>query len=188
MNHVAVTLNQIHAVFVERFGHDLQTVRFANFRQNLQSFFAQSLESIGRGPRFKSTAAKEPCAAAPHGFGNRESLSVTFDRAGAGDDCQLVSANRGVTDAHDCLLWTEVQRDQFVRLADANGVGDTRQVFKTRWIDCALVAGDPDGGAGGARHRVGFESQFGNDVTDVRNLRVGGVGFHYDQHNDYSRA
>ena len=62
-------------------------------------------------------------------------------------------------------------------------VGDTRQVFEARRIDCALVAGDPDGGAGGARHRVGFESQFGNDVTDVRNLRVGGVGFHYDQHD-----
>ena len=105
---------------------------------------------------------------------------MTFDRAGSGDDGQLVSANRGVADAHDGLVGAQVERDQFVRLADANGIGHARQVFETRRIDGALIAGDPDGGAGRARHRVRFESQFGNDVTDVRNLRVGGVGFHYD--------
>src|SRR6266404_2222589 len=185
LNHVSVTLNQIHAVFVERFRHDLQTVRFANLCQNLQSFFAQSLESVGRGPGFKSTAAKEARAAAPHGFGYRKSLSMTFDRAGSGDDRQLISANRSVADAHDTLLRTEIKRDQFVRLANAYSIGHARQVFETRRIDSSLVAGDADGGAGRARHRVRFESQFGNDFTDVRNLRVSGVGFHYDQHANY---
>ena len=103
---------------------------------------------------------------------------MALDGARPGDNRQLVSANRGVAHPHDGFLRAQVEPDKFVRFADANGIGHARQVFKARRIDCTLIARDADGRAGRARHRVRFESQFGDDVTDMRNLRIGGVGFH----------
>jgi hypothetical protein len=49
----------------------------------------------------------------------------------------------------------------------------------------AFMGGNPsrigaNRGARGPRHRVRLESKFGDDVTHVRNLRIGGVGFHDD--------
>ena len=39
LNHVAVTLHQIHTSFVECFGNDFQSVDIAHFSQNLQALF-----------------------------------------------------------------------------------------------------------------------------------------------------
>ena len=105
---------------------------------------------------------------------------MAFDSAGPGNNCQLVSADGGIAYPDDGFLGPQIKRDQFIRFANANGLGDTRQVFKTRRIDRALVTGDTDGRAGSARHRVRLESKFSDDVTDIRNLLIGGVGCHYN--------
>ena len=40
LNHVRVLLDEIHSRFIQSFSHDLQSVSFANFRENLQTFLA----------------------------------------------------------------------------------------------------------------------------------------------------
>src|SRR5437879_836516 len=107
---------------------------------------------------------------------------MTLDRAWTSDDREFVAANGGIADAYHSLLRTKIEGDQFIRLADTDGFRHARQIFKPRGIDGALITRDADRRAGGARHGVRFESKFGYDFTDVRDLRVGGVGFHDDKH------
>ena len=103
---------------------------------------------------------------------------MALDRARAGDDGQFISANRRITDAYNSFLGTQVERDKFVRFADANSFSYTRQIFEARWVDRAGVAGNADGRACRARHCMWFESKFSDDVDHMRNLRIGRVGFH----------
>src|SRR5437660_93989 len=100
---------------------------------------------------------------------------MTLDCAWPGDDRQFVSPDRRVANAHDGLLGSQIQTDKLVRLADTNRLRDARQVLKTRGIDRSRVAGDADGSARRTRHWVRLESKFINDVTDMRDLRIGGV-------------
>src|SRR5260370_4781459 len=114
------------------------------------------MEREGRGGRLKGPAAEEPGAAAADGFSYRETLSMTFDRAWPGNDRQFIAADRSITHANDGFLRTKIKRDEFIRLADPNRFGHTRQVLKTRRIDGRLIAGDANGRAGRAGHRVRF--------------------------------
>ena len=43
-----------------------------------------------------------------------------------------------------------------------------------------MVARDPDGGAFGARHDMGTESEALNSLADPGNLLLGGMRAHYD--------
>ncbi len=65
LNHVCITLDQIHAGFVHSLSNDFQSKGIANFRQYFQSFLAKALKRIGRGSRFEGAAAKEACPASP---------------------------------------------------------------------------------------------------------------------------
>src|SRR5438105_8179478 len=105
---------------------------------------------------------------------------MTLDCAGPGDDRQFVSPDRRVANAHDGLLGSQIQTDKLVRLADTNRFRDTWQILKAGGIDRSRVTRDADGRARRTRHRVRLESEFLNDVTHMRNLRIRGVGFHYD--------
>src|SRR5205807_9701166 len=105
---------------------------------------------------------------------------MTLDCAWPGDDRQFVSPDRRVANAHDGLLGSQIQTDKLVRLADTNRLRDARQVLKARGIDCPRISRDADRRARRSRHGMRLESKFRNDVTDMRNLRIGGVGFHYD--------
>src|SRR5712692_6845879 len=86
LNHVSVLLNQIDTGFVKRFRDNLQAVRLTDFRQNLQSFFAEPLKRIWRGSGLERAAAKEARTTATHRFSNGECLRVTLDCARPGDN------------------------------------------------------------------------------------------------------
>src|SRR5690348_7401410 len=100
------------------------------------------------------------CAISSDCLGNGKFLNVTLNRTWTSDDRQFISTDGRVTDAHDGLFRSQIERDQFVRFADANRFGHAAEAFKVGRIDGALIAGDADGGTSGAWHRMAFETQF----------------------------
>jgi hypothetical protein len=133
LNHVAVAFHQIDAALVHRFGHDLQAVGIAHVRQNFQAFLAETLKSVRRSARLERAAAKETRAAAPHSFGNGESLRATLNGARPRDERQFVAADGRIADAHDGLFRFEIERDQLVGLGDANCFGHARKASRSVW-------------------------------------------------------
>ena len=141
-------------MLVQSFSHDLQTVSLAHIGQNLQTFFAETLKSIWRRARLKRTAAKEARARTTHRLGDGERLRAALNRTRAGDDRQLFAADGRIADAHDGLLRFQIERDQFVGFAHADRFGDAGQILEVTRINRALIAGDADGCALLAGHRV----------------------------------
>ena len=178
LDHVAVTFDEIDAGFVQRFGNDLQAVGVTHVGEYPEPFFAETLKRVRRGARLERAAAKETRAAATHGFGDGKRLLRALDRARTSDDRQLVAADRRVANAHHRLFRPQVERNQLVRLTDANSFRDAREIFKVRRIDRALVAGDADRGASGAGHRMALESQFLDNAQHSLDLASARVGFH----------
>src|SRR6185369_12310296 len=140
----------------------------------------ESLESVGRSSRLVSAAAKEACTTAPDGFGNRKCLCATLNRAWTSNDRELITTNRRIADANDRLFRSQVESDQFIRLTNANCLGDAAKILEVRRIDSALVSGDTDRSASRARHRMAFEAQFLNHAQNSLDLAVSRVVFHYD--------
>jgi hypothetical protein len=59
LDYVGILVDQVERFVIDGFGHDKQAEAVADFRHDLQSFFAQSLKRIGRGARFVGAAAEE---------------------------------------------------------------------------------------------------------------------------------
>src|SRR2546421_2238521 len=185
LDHVAVAFHEIDAVLVERLSYDLQTVSLAHVCENLQALFAETLKGIRRSARLKRTAAKEAHARTTHRLGHSERLCATLNRTGAGDDGQLFAADGRIADAHDGLFGFQIERDQFVGLAHADRFGDAGQILEVARIDRALIAGDADGCALLAGHRMRAKAQVLNDAHHIRDLAFGRIRFHNDKHKKF---
>ena len=94
--------------------------------------------------------------------------------------CELAVANRRVADANHSLIGSQVQRDQFVRLCDADDFRNTGQVFKTAAIDWAFIACDANRGPRRSRHGMGAKAYCLNNAYHRIDFRCRGTGFHYD--------
>ena len=71
---------------------------------------------------------------------------------------------------------------ELVRLGDADALLDAGEHFERARIDGAGVAGDADGGARRAGHRMRRQVQQLDRVDDTGNLFRGGPGLHDDEH------
>ena len=180
LNDVAIFFDEVDAGHIERFRHDLQPKFLANLRHDLEAFLAQAGKFVRRTARFEGAAAEKARAAALHRLGHGESLGAVFDRARPGDHRELVTADGRIADAHHGFVRAQIERDQLVGLADADGFGDARHVFETRGIDRALVAGNANRGPGGARHDMRAVAELFDQADDVRDLAFPRAGFHDD--------
>ena len=111
-----------------------------------------------------------------------QSLITILDCARSRDNRQFAATDRGVADPHDCFLRAQIERNQLVRLGDADDFGDTREIFKTPAVDWAFVTSDTNCGARRARHRMRTQADCLNDVHHRINFAPGGTGFHHNQH------
>src|SRR5262245_60813400 len=91
-------------------------------------------------------------------FCDGESLLTTLDRARPGDDCELAVANRRVACANHGFIRSKIERNQFVRLCDADHFCNTCQVFETPAIDWTFIACDTDCGPSRSRHGMGAKT------------------------------
>src|SRR5215468_8901275 len=137
----------------ERFGDDFQAKCIADLSHAFPAFFAESLESVGRGSRFPHAASKEARTVLLNCLCYSERLVTIFDRARPGDDGELACADRRVVDTHNSFLRTQIESDQLVGLRNANNFGNSREIFKTPAIDWTLVSCDANRGACRAGHR-----------------------------------
>src|SRR5207248_5267557 len=86
-------------------------------------------------------------------MGNRLSLYFFFfqaedgirDRTVTGLQTCALPIYRRVAHAYDRWIRLQIERDQFVRLADPDRFENSGQTFETNRIDRALIAGYPDG-------------------------------------------
>src|SRR5205085_292392 len=83
---VGVLINERERLMIDRFGDDRQVELLANARENLESFFLQSLKRIRRRARLVRAAAEKLPAAALDALGDRAGLIVSLDGAWTTDD------------------------------------------------------------------------------------------------------
>ena len=166
--------------FLDGFSHNLQAELLANGCHNLPAFFAEALERVRRRSRFPNAATKKPRTTLLHCLRDREGLLATLDRARTRDNRQLAVANRRVADANHSLVRSQIERDQFVRLSDADDFRNTDKILKTPAIDRAFIAGDADRRPRGSRHGMRAEADCLNNVHHSIDFRCRGAGFHYD--------
>src|SRR3712207_872745 len=98
------------------------------------------------------------------------------------DDGEFFAADLRVADPDDRLLGAQVERDELVGLRHADGLGDAAQGLEARHVHRLVVAGDADGRARGAGHRVRAVAHLRDDALDLRYVAFGGVGLHDDKH------
>ncbi len=169
----------------------LRSVFFANFRENLEALFAEALKTIRGSARLVSAAAEEPHARFLEASGDGQALLLGFDRAGTRDEGDLIATDDDVAggrgDSQNTVFLFGVAADKFVRLADGDALDDAGEGLEDAEVDGALVAGDADGGAEGARHGMGLQTEAFNALANFANLLLGGVRLHYNQHGWLSR-
>src|SRR5438552_5798024 len=130
--------------FLDGFSHNLQAELLTNGCHNFPAFFAEALERVRRRSRFPNTSTEKTRTTLLDNFCYGEGLIVTLDRARSRDDCELAVANRRVADANHSLVRSQIERDQFVWLSDADDFRDTGKIFETPAIDRSFIAGDAD--------------------------------------------
>src|SRR5579883_768724 len=157
LDHIGVLIDQFQSFVVDGFGNDPQAELVANLRHDLERLFAQSLKSIRRSARLIGPTAEELRACRCNLFSYSKGLLARFNGAGAGNHGQVASADSGIGagEANDRVLFLHIPADQFVRLGDANDLGDAGKLFEVAAINLSLVAGDADSGALRAGKRMG---------------------------------
>ncbi len=148
--------NELERFVVDGFGDDAQSEAVANFGHDLEGFDAEALECVRRGARLVGAAAEELRAGCGDLFGDGKGLLAALDGAWAGDNGEIAAADGGVGsgEADDGVFFFYVAAGELVGLGDTNDFGDAGHLFEVAAVDFALVAGDSDGGALGAGHRV----------------------------------
>ena len=106
----------------------------------------------------KAPAAQEVRARRLHRAGDGERLLARLHRAGPGHDHEAAAAHRHVAHAHDAVLGLHLARDELVGVGDGDDLEHAGQALEDGRVQRALVAGDADGGALGARDGVGLEA------------------------------
>src|SRR6202040_1729394 len=87
-----------------------------------------------------------------------------------------------VTKIDNRALGPQIERDQLVRFGHTNRLRYSGQIFETAEIDRTLITGYANGGAGRAGHHVRAKAERFDDADYTIELRLGGIGVHYNQH------
>ena len=182
LDHVGVLLDQVERFVVDRLGDDLHAKLLADVGHDAETVFAQPLKRVGRGAGLVGAAAEKLRPGATDALGHGKCLFAALDGARPGDNGQSRTTDRGCRSrkADDRVVFLDVAADQFVGLRDLDDFLHARHFFERALFDFSLVAGDADGGAGGARHGVGAVAQLLDFLADIAHLLIGGVRLHDD--------
>ena len=108
---------------------------------------AEALERVRRGPRLVGAAAQHRCPVLGDDPRHLERLVAALDRAGAGDQREVVAADLAAVDVdHRALALAELGRGELVRLEDRHQVVDARGALEAQRRDPVAVADRPDHG------------------------------------------
>ena len=184
LDDVGVFIDEVERFVVDGFGDDAKTVGVADFSEDFEASFAQTLKAVRRSARLVGASTKEADAGGLELRGGGQALLFGFDSAGSSNHGEMRSTDedvsRGSGNADNGVFLLNVATDQFVGLGDGNAFDDAGHGFENAEIDGTIVAGDADGGAASAGNGVGLEAESLDAVTDVLNLLFGGVGLHND--------
>src|SRR6266850_161786 len=86
LNHIGVTLDQIHRRLVEGFSYDLQSKLIPNVDEHFKSLLAQSGKRVRRCAWFERAATEKLDAAFINSLCRRKNLLAGFNRTRPGDD------------------------------------------------------------------------------------------------------
>ena len=174
--------DQLERLVVDGFGDDAESKAIADFGHDLECVYAESLKGVGRRAWLVGSAAEELCAGGRNLLGDGEGLFTAFDGAWTTDDGEVASADRGIgsREADDRVFFFNVATCKLVSLGNADDFGDAGKLFNIAAIYFALVAGDSDGGALRAGHRVGAVAQSFNVRADGLDLLRSGLRLHHN--------
>ncbi len=106
---------------IEDLGDERHVELFPRLGHQLKALLGETLEGVGRSPRFEGIASQDPGTGLLHGFCGAEELIPAFDRAWPGDGDELVCCADGDTpDVDHSVLRLEVAADEFERLQDGH--------------------------------------------------------------------
>src|SRR5262249_53483892 len=153
LDDVSILFHKVERFVVDGLGDDAETILIAHLGQDFEAWFSEPLKAVRRSAGFIGASAEQ---AYPRGFElarDLKALRCAFNRAGPRDERKVRSsdpyfAGRG-GDLNDRVFFLGVAADQFVRFADRNAFDHARHGFKNAQVECAVVAGDADGGASG---------------------------------------
>jgi len=186
LDDIGVLFDEVEGFVVDGFGDDAEAEFLANLGEDFQAGEAESLKGIGRSAGFVGAAAEKMDAGGLQLLGDGEALVVGFHGAGSSDHGDVLAANedipRGSGDFDDGVFFLDVAGDEFIGLGDGNTFDDAGHGFENAKIDDAGIARDADGGAAGAGHGMGFETERFDAIADGADLVVGGVGLHDNEH------
>ena len=147
---------------------------------------AESLEGVRRGARLVGPAAEEAHAGGLELLSDSEALLFSFDGTGASYHGDVSATDEDVAGGswnfNDGVFCFDVTGNEFVGLGDGNTFDNTWHGFEEAEINGAGIAGDTDGGPGGAGDGVGFHAEGVDAIADGANLFLGGVGLHNNKH------
>ena len=159
---------------------------FADLGEDFQAGEAEALKRIGGSAGLVGAAAEEVNTGGLELRGDGKTLVFGFDGARASDHGDVRAADEDVAgrcgDFDDGVFFLDVARNEFVGLSDRDALDDAGHGFENAEIDFAGVAGDANGGAGGAGDGMRFEAEGFDAVADVADLLLGGVRLHDDEH------
>ena len=144
---------------------------------------AEALERVRRGPRLVGAAAEHARPAVGDGPRHLERLRPALDRAGAGDQGEVVAADLAAVHVDDCALaLAELSRGELVRLEDRHQVVDAGGALQAQGGDPVAVADGADDGQELSAGHVGGAADRLHAVDDGLDLLLRRPLFHHDHH------
>ena len=147
---IGVLLDHLEILGVQDLGDNGQAGRLARLGQQLESFDAQALEGVRRGPGLERAAAQHSGACLFDIGGNGDDLVAILNRAGSGNDNHLRSAKDDAADLDERGRLTKFVGNELVRLEDGSNRLDSGDGRQRLLADGVLRANDPDDDAHGA--------------------------------------
>src|SRR5690606_11962406 len=149
----------------------------------LEPFFFETLEAVGAGSRLECSASQRRGSRLFDELGDGDDLLLTFHRAWAGDYRNLFATDAQRTSGDDGAVALHLLASDFVGREDGNHFVDAFDDFES--LTTAVTAFRTDRGDNrplGPHNDMGFQTQTDDSLFHVFDLRLGGAGFHDDNH------
>ncbi len=104
LEHVGFFGHSRHVLGREHLGHDGQAVLAARFDQHVEALVAEPLEAVGRSARLETATAENVRTLLLHLARAGQDLLEGLDRAGAGDDDEVIASDAHAADVDDRVL------------------------------------------------------------------------------------
>jgi hypothetical protein len=148
----------------------------------LQAFFAQPLEAVGGGARFKGTPPQQVGARFFHHVSRFDDLLAAFHRTGAGHDDDLLAPDAVPVESKDGILRLEIAAGQLEGPQDGHNALHAAHSPQAILVQRALVADHADDGPLFPLGQMGPKAQALHALHNPLDLLLAGSHFHDDNH------